>query len=395
MSNVSTRTGGDRRPLIWAGRYVDRVTGADLPDDCIVLGEQDVPPYELAEVLSRADILFFLDLLSFPLEVMTDDHWDVPIGVVLPSGFDTESLTTTFGSVLFERLGFFDRIISPDSAVWEELRRKYSWAQSQRVSMVSDHPDEVARAVCALLGAESAPPTAPGHDQHGGAVQHWYEGNRTIPTSAPHQAVHSTNSNARVDKALHRLQAAALKPRFTAPLGKRGSKVLPADVLEVGAGSGRWASSFDLTKVRFAGVDAREDLVRAARANFPDQRFDHLGPDLLFPYDDESFDLVFCVTFMQQHSAPAKRNLLSEMWRVARPGGRLLFLENFVFTPQSEELATYPISVTEFVDLILDARAGQVVLDYAESLRYPDEDLYKGGLISLVKLGVPTPGSVG
>ncbi len=190
------------------------------------------------------------------------------------------------------------------------------------------------------------------------------------------------------NEALHQVQAAALEPWFAATQGKRHTEA-PLDVLEVGAGVGHWASSFDLTKTRFVGVEAREDLVRAARANFPDQRFDRLGPDLLFPYEDESFDLVFSVTVMHHNAEPAKRTLVSEMWRVARPAGRLMFLENFVFTRRPEKPAVYPMPVTEFAHLILDATAGRVVLEHVESLRYPDEDLRRGGLISLLRLGAP------
>ncbi len=65
-----------------------------------------------------------------------------------------------------------------------------------------------------------------------------------------------------------------------------------------------------------------------------------------------------------------------------------MFLENFVSPREPEEPVIYPMSVTEFVDLILDATAGQVVLEHAESLRYPGEDLRRGGLISLLRLGV-------
>jgi SAM-dependent methyltransferase len=282
---------------------------------------------------------------------MTGEHWDVPMVVVIPSGWGVESLTTDFGPVLFERLGFFDRIVVSNSLAWDELRRRYPWAESQRVSVISDHPGEVAKTICTLLADD--------------AIDH----------------------DPRSNKALHRVQAAALEPRFVAA-GERHSRKVPLDVLEVGAGVGRWASSFDPTKVRFVGIDAREDLVETARANFPEGRFDHLGSDLLLPYEDESFDLVFSVTVMYRNPAPAKRTLLSEMWRVARPGARLLFLENFVFPGEAEEPSIYPMSVAEFADLILDATAGQVVLEHVESLRYPGEDLRRGGLISLLRLGV-------
>jgi len=183
---------------------------------------------------------------------------------------------------------------------------------------------------------------------------------------------------------LHRAQAAVLEPRFAAA---RRDDAAMLDVLEVGAG--RWASSFDPEKTRFVGIDAREDLVESARANFPAGRFDVMGPDPILPYEKGSFDLVFSVTVMHHYPPQAKRTLLSEMWRVARPGGLLMFLEYFVFTRQMEDPDTHPTSVTRFVELVLGATAGQVTLEYVESLRYPGEDLHRGGLISLRRLGVP------
>jgi SAM-dependent methyltransferase len=130
-------------------------------------------------------------------------------------------------------------------------------------------------------------------------------------------------------------------------------------------------------------------MVATARANFPERSFEQLGPDLGFPYDDESFDLVFSVTVMHHNPTPAKRALLTEMWRVAKPGGRLLFLEDFVTGAWSERSTVYPMSVLGFVELLLEATAGRVVLDHVESLRYPHDDVTRAGLIAVSKLGVP------
>lgn len=352
MPEAPPRTAdANRRPFIYTGRFIDQVTGAVWPDDHIVLGERDVLPQKLARVPDCASLIVLLDLPSFPLETMTDEHWNVPMVVVLPEGFDAESLSTTFGTALFERLGFFDRIATSDSTLWEELRRKYRWAESQRVPTVNEHPGEVAAAI------------------------------RTL--SDRHEPASSV-----FDKARHRAQAAVLEPWFAAPRGKRNAEI-PLDVLEVGTGVGRWASSFDLTKTRVTGIDVREDLVRTARTNFPEGRFDRLNSNLLFPYEDESFDIVFSVTTMHRDPTPAKQTLLSEMWRVVRPGGRLLFLENFVFAKHLESPDVHLLSITGFVDLIIDAMAGQVVLEHVESLRYPEEDLRRGGLISLLRLGIP------
>jgi ubiquinone/menaquinone biosynthesis C-methylase UbiE len=347
MPDAFPRTDVGGRPVIYAGRFVDKIPDGGLTGDCLVLSEQDALPHKLSGILDPANALILLDLSTFPFEAMVGDRWDVPIIVVIPSGQDVDSLTTNFGSLLFERLGFFDRLVVPNTATWDGLRRRYHWAEGQLLLVSSDHPSEVAMTVCSLLADDR--------------IDH----------------------RPRSYKALHRVQAAALEPQFAAA----GEKA-PLDVLEVGSGAGRWAASFDPTKTRFVGIDAGEDLVETARANFPEGRFDHLSSNLLLPYEDGSFDLVFSVTVMHRYPAPAKRTLLSEMWRVARPGARLVFLETFVFPGQPKEPAIYPMSVAEFEDLILDATAGQVTLENAESLRYPGDDLRRGGLISLLRLGV-------
>ena len=385
MPKSFSRTDADRRPVVYAGRFADQIRGADLPNDCIVLGEQDTLPCELTQVLNRANTLVLLDSLSFPLKAMTDKHWDLPIVVGLPSGFDAKALIATFGSELFERLGFFDHVVTPDSALWEELRRKYCWAEGQRIPVAVNRPNEVATTVCALFEAESTSTASPSHDQDE-AARYWRE--RTLATSVPHCEGQRVDYDPRSKKASHRIQASALEPQFAALQQKRDANV-PFDVLEAGTGAGRWASSFNPTETRFFGIDTREDLLGIARINFPEGHFDLLSSELLFPYEDERFDLVFTANTMHQYPVPAKRTLLSEMWRVTKPGGQLLFLEHFVFEKQPEQPAVHPMSVREFERLILDATAGQVVLDYVESLQYPGDNLRTGMVISLLRLGVP------
>ncbi|MDP9410960.1 MAG: class I SAM-dependent methyltransferase [Actinomycetota bacterium] len=350
-----------------------------------VLGDRDVLSAQLRAAVERANPLVVLDLFSFPFESMTGEHRDVPLILVLPTGYDAEFLTTVFGAVAFERLGFFDRVATGDDALWEELRRRYRWAGGQRVKIASSSPKEAAVEIAALLEAEYATPNSFGDKEEYEATRYWSERGDALAGSAPHQAICSVSNDLRFDKATHRVQAAVLEPHFAAVRGDRVESV-PFDVLEVGVGAGRWASSFDLATTRFVGVDISEGMVNAARANFPEGRFDRIGEDLRFPYDDESFDLVFSVTVMHHNPTPAKRTLLSEMWRVARPGGRLTFLEDFVAKKGS---AVYPMSVQKFADLALEATAGQVVLEHVESLRYPDDDMVRAGLISLSKLGVP------
>ena len=387
MTQVSTSSNVTGHPVFYAGRFLDRVAGAGLPSDCEILSEWDVLPTRLDAVVERASTLAILDLFSFPFEAMTGDRQDVPLILVLPPQFDAEFLTTVFGAALFERLSFFDRIATGDADLWEGLRRRYGWAEGQRIEIGSDRLEEVAREIHALLEAESASPTFFGDGDYE-VARYWNERGDALADSAPHQAVCSVQHNQKFNKAMHRAQAATLEPQFAAAWGGRAEDAA-FDVLEIGVGVGRWASSFDLSKIRFVGVDISEGMVNAARANFPEGHFARLGSDLLLPYADESFDLVFSVTVMHHNPTSAKRTLLSEMWRVARPGGRLMFLEDFVVAKGSAKSPVYRMSVLKFVDLVLEATAGQVVLEHVESLRYPHDDVVRSGLLSLSKVGVP------
>ena len=358
-----------------------------LPSDCEILSEWDVLPTQLDAVVERASTLAILDLFSFPFEAMTGDRQNVPLILVLPPQFDAGFLTTVFGAALFERLSFFDRIATGDADLWEGLRRRYGWAEGQRIEIGSDRLEEVAREIHALLEAESASPTFFGDGDYE-VARYWNERGDALADSTPHQAVCSVHHDQKFNKAMHRVQAATLEPQFAAAWGGRAEDAA-FDVLEIGVGIGRWASSFDLSKIRFVGVDISEGMVNAARANFPEGHFARLGSDLLLPYADESFDLVFSVTVMHHNPTSAKRTLLSEMWRVARPGGRLMFLEDFVVAKGSARSPVYRMSVLKFVDLVLEATAGQVVLEHVESLRYPHDDVVRSGLLSLSKVGVP------
>jgi len=382
---TSSKTTGS--PVVYAGRFAERV--AELPGGCAILSDWDVLPARLAAGLEAATALIVLDLFSFPFEAMTAEQWDVPLIVVLPERYDARFLEAVFGAPLFERLTFFDRIAAPEgSRAWEELRRRYRWTEGQRIRIGDERPQEAAVEICALLEEESAVPTFFGGEGSYEALRYWSERGDVLAGSVPHRAICSASHGAGFNKAIHRVQRTALEPQFVAARGARAED-LPFQVLEVGAGVGRWATSFDPAKTRFCGVDVSEGMVSAARANFPEASFERLGPDLGLPDEDESFDLVFTVTVMHHNPTPAKRALLSEMWRVTRPSGRLLFLEDFVVGGWSERSTVYPMSVLEFVELLLEATAGQVVLEHVESIRYPHDDMTRGGLLAVTKLGVP------
>lgn len=387
MDRISTDEKTTGRPAFYAGQFFEQVAGANLPGGSVILSDWDVLSTQLDAALDRADTLTILDLFSFPFEAMDRTRGDVPLILVLPSGLDARFLTTVFGAVAFERLGFFDRVATEDDALWEKLRRRYGWAESQHLVIADGRPEKATEEIQTILEAESMGPIYFGEEGYD-ASRYWSERGDALADLSPYRAICSVHHGPRFNKAMHRVQAAVLRPRFAAARGPRVQEV-PFDVLEVGVGVGRWAASFDLAQTRFTGVDISEGMIETARANFPEGRFDRLEDDLILPYDDESFDLSFSVTVMHHNPTPAKRILLSEMWRVTRPGGRLMFLEDFVTGKRSTRSTVHPMSVLRFVDLLLEATAGQVVLEQVQSLRYPHDDLVRSGLLCLSRLGVP------
>jgi ubiquinone/menaquinone biosynthesis C-methylase UbiE len=373
------------RTLVYAGRFTDKVSSAELPEGCKVLTDWDVLPYQLA-ALERATTLVVLDLFSFPFESMTREQWDVPLVVTLPAGFDAPFLSAVFEEAVLGRLGFFDRVATADRDLWEELRLRYRWAGSQRIELHCSPPDEAAAKICGRLEEEAATPISSGEDYE--TIRYWRGRGDALASSAPQGAIHVAHHDPAFDKAVFRVQSEALGPQFVAARGARAEDV-PFEVLEVGVGVGRWASKLDPANTRLTGLDVSESMIQAARADFPEGRFDLLEEDLLFPYAEESFDLAFTVSVLHHNPASAKRTLISEMWRVTRPGGRLMFLEDFVSEKRTPGSTVYPMSIGGFVDLVCEATAGRVVLEHVEALRYPHDPFFRGGLLSLSKVGTP------
>lgn len=387
MVSQNTETVPTARPALYAGRFKDRVATAILPGALDVLGDWEMTSTRLNDALEQTTTLAVLDLFSFPYEAMRGVRADVPLVLILPQGYDAEFLTDVFGAAAFERLGFFDRVATGNDTLWKKLRRRYGWAEDQRLVIRNGSLEKVAEEVGALLEAEAAPPEFSGDEQYE-AARYWSERGDALAEISPYRAICSVRHDLRFNKAMHRVQAAALEPQFVAARGNYVESV-PFTVLEVGSGVGRWAASFDLTRTRFCGVDISDGMVRAARDNFPAGQFDTIGEDLILPYADESFDLAYSVTVMHHNPTPAKRTLISEMWRVTRSGGRLMFQEDFVTGKRRASSTVYPMSVMKFVELLLEATSGQVVLEHVESLRYPHDNLVRGGLLSLSRLGVP------
>src|SRR5580693_9375242 len=105
------------------------------------------------------------------------------------------------------------------------------------------------------------------------------------------------------------------------------SGVRPGDsVLDVGSSSGYLASRLAAAgpSVRVTGVDPSEPAIAYARRHArPGMAFTvGVAQDLALP--DESFDVVTCTLAMHHIPARQRQAAFAEMYRVTRPGGRVL-----------------------------------------------------------------------
>lgn len=100
-------------------------------------------------------------------------------------------------------------------------------------------------------------------------------------------------------------------------------------VLEIGVGTGLNLQFYDKEQVELTGLDPAAELTGRAeqRAQELELPIDMLGVSgETIPAEDKSFDTLVCTWTLC--SIPNVQTALSEMYRVVRPGGRLIFIEH-------------------------------------------------------------------
>ncbi len=102
----------------------------------------------------------------------------------------------------------------------------------------------------------------------------------------------------------------------------------PGDkVLDAGCGTGALlhALASRQRKLELAGLDLSPEMLEIARARLGDRAELRQGRLEAMPFDDLSFDLVISTSVFHYLRRPGEA--LAEVWRVLRPGGRILITD--------------------------------------------------------------------
>jgi len=94
----------------------------------------------------------------------------------------------------------------------------------------------------------------------------------------------------------------------------------PADVLEVGCGTGHWLALLHAHGAQVSGLDASRAMLEFARRKLPKAELVHGSAEQL-PWPEASFDRVF--SFNAIHHFPDQQMFIREAHRVLRAGGSL------------------------------------------------------------------------
>jgi ubiquinone/menaquinone biosynthesis C-methylase UbiE len=150
----------------------------------------------------------------------------------------------------------------------------------------------------------------------------------------------------------------------------------PSDrVLEVGFGHGRTIrlAAAQVPQGFVAGVDASEDMVRMTQRRCQELACKGLvelivGDSRRLPYADTSFDKVLCVHTIYFWEEPIKD--LAEMFRVLRPGGRLVL----GFRAKSDKGST-----SDFPETVYSFYSIDEVSTLLESARFEESAIRNAG----------------
>ncbi len=92
-------------------------------------------------------------------------------------------------------------------------------------------------------------------------------------------------------------------------------------ILDVGCGPGQTLDGFSRRQLCVHGIDVSPEMIAAASRRHPEDQY-HIGDATALPFADASMDVTLCLGVLEY--VPEPQQVLMELRRVLRPGGRLI-----------------------------------------------------------------------
>jgi ubiquinone/menaquinone biosynthesis C-methylase UbiE len=157
-------------------------------------------------------------------------------------------------------------------------------------------------------------------------------------------------------------------------------------VLDVGSGPGILLATLaaGYPELELAGIDLAPEMIRRASERLGRRADIKLGEAESLPWEDASFDYIFCTDSF--HHYPNPRKALSEFHRVLKPGGRMVLA-----------VPTAPSPVRCMLNsLVRLMRMGDVRMHNKRELatlfnicRFPMTDWWPEGALGFIAIGRP------
>lgn len=137
----------------------------------------------------------------------------------------------------------------------------------------------------------------------------------------------------------------------------------PATILDIGIGTGRFASGFVRDGIQIHGIDISPEMLKQCKELQPGFELQP-GSFTSIPYDDDSFDTIISA-FAFHEVPPAERQpAISEVARALKPGGWLCIVD--IIFPSEEATADARASIGSLWD---PDESYPLVADFDASLR--------------------------
>jgi SAM-dependent methyltransferase len=360
--------------LVYFGRQRP-VDGIDLAADEFTVVE---PSFKRR--LARASALVVLDPSSFPWEARGQDIRDCPLYVVFPSGFSAEELWTVFKPAI-RQLTFFDRAIFPDSQLAQAIAARARFASCQWTTIAGS--ETALEWIRKDLAHRDAPPmTELFRRNELDAISYWRKRGDLSSSRTPEKSVCSIRHSLRANKLIHLEQMAALRPTMERFAPDREGWAF----IEFGCGVGRVMTEAAQLGAALTGLDASTGMVAVCKANHKNATVVVSDAGDPLPVRDGSQDVAAFVTVFHHLDDESKRRAVRAAFRCLRPGGRLVFLEDFVASTCSADPITLPLSWSKFCRLILDLTKGAVVLEHFETVPYSHVAQLRTAIVVFTKI---------